>query len=97
MIPADIISLRKRFRMVTVNLQRSSSTDSGWMGDYGLGSTGGRRRARFRCIPGVAPGSENWNYAERAAGTPSKPAGAEYRTAGVAVLPAEKADAVGRR
>jgi len=59
--------------METLNLQKISIPDSGWIGDYGLGSTGAGRRREIPCIRAVAPGSENWNYAERVAGTPDRP------------------------
>ena len=37
--------------------------------------------------PGVAPGSENWNYPEKSRRHAGKAAGAEYRSAGTALLP----------
>jgi len=45
--------------------------------------------------PGVAPGSENWNYAERAAGTPSNPQVQNIVRPVLQYYPAEKANAVG--
>jgi len=55
------------------------------MGDCGLAQTGAAR-ARDPLYPGVAPGSENWNYTERAAGTPDKPQ-AQNIVGRVALLP----------
>jgi acetyl esterase/lipase len=45
--------------------------------------------------PGVAPGSENWNYAERAAGTPSLPQAQNVVRPVLLYYPAPKASAVG--
>jgi len=45
--------------------------------------------------PGVAPGSENWNYAERSAGTPDKPQAQNVVRPVLLYYPAEKAAAVG--
>jgi dienelactone hydrolase len=45
--------------------------------------------------PGVAPGSENWNYSERVAGTPDKPQAQNIVRPVLLSYPAEKANAVG--
>jgi acetyl esterase/lipase len=45
--------------------------------------------------PGVAPGSEKWNYAERSAGTPDKPQAQNVVRPVLLYYPAEKATAVG--
>jgi dienelactone hydrolase len=45
--------------------------------------------------PGVAPGSENWNYAERSAGTPDKPQAQNVVRPVLLYYPAEKANAMG--
>jgi len=45
--------------------------------------------------PGVAPGSEKWNYAEKAAGTPDKPQAQNIVRPVLLYYPAEKATAVG--
>jgi acetyl esterase/lipase len=45
--------------------------------------------------PGVAPGSENWNYPERAAGTAERPQAQNIVRPVLLYYPAEKADAVG--
>jgi acetyl esterase/lipase len=45
--------------------------------------------------PGVAPGSENWNYSERVAGTPDKPQAQNIVRPVLLYYPAEKANAVG--
>jgi acetyl esterase/lipase len=44
---------------------------------------------------GVAPGSENWKYAEKAAGTPDKPQAQNIVRPVLLYYPAEKASAVG--
>ena len=44
---------------------------------------------------GVAPGSENWNYPEKAAGTPDKPQAQNIVRPVLLYYPAEKANAVG--
>ncbi len=44
---------------------------------------------------GVAPGSENWNYPERAAGTPERPQAQNIVRPVLLYYPAEKPDAVG--
>jgi acetyl esterase/lipase len=49
----------------------------------------------FPLYPGVAPGSENWNYAERTAGTPDKPQVQNVVRPVLLYYPAEKAGAVG--
>jgi hypothetical protein len=46
--------------------------------------------------PGVAPGSENWNYPERTAGTPDRPQAQNIVRPVLLYYPAEKASAVGR-
>jgi len=45
--------------------------------------------------PGAAPGSENWNYPERAAGTPDKPQAQNIVHPVLLYYPADKATAVG--
>ncbi|SPE39522.1 putative endo-1,4-beta-xylanase B [Candidatus Sulfopaludibacter sp. SbA3] len=45
--------------------------------------------------PGVAPGSENWNYQERAAGTPDRPQAQNIVRPVLLYYPADKANAVG--
>ena len=45
--------------------------------------------------PGVAPGSENWNYPERSAGTPDRPQAQNIVRPVLLYYPAEKANAVG--
>src|SRR5947209_12582845 len=45
--------------------------------------------------PGVAPGSEKWNYPERAAGTPASPQAQNIVRPVLLYYPAEKATAVG--
>jgi dienelactone hydrolase len=45
--------------------------------------------------PGVAPGSENWNYPERVAGTPDRPQAQNVVRPVLLYYPAEKANAVG--
>ena len=45
--------------------------------------------------PGVAPGSENWNYVERTAGTPGNPQVQNVVRPVLLYYPAEKASAVG--
>ncbi len=45
--------------------------------------------------PGVAPGSENWNYAERSAGTAENPQAQNIVRPVLLYYPAEKANAVG--
>ena len=45
--------------------------------------------------PGVAPGSENWHYEERAAGTPDKPQAQNIVRPVLLYYPADKATAVG--
>jgi len=45
--------------------------------------------------PGVAPGSENWHYAEKSAGTPDKPQAQNIVRPVLLYYPAEKANAVG--
>jgi len=45
--------------------------------------------------PGPAPGSENWNYAEKAAGTPDKPQAQNIVRPVLLYYPADKANAVG--
>ena len=45
--------------------------------------------------PGVAPGSENWNYPERAVGTPSRPQAQNVVRPVLLFYPAEKSSAVG--
>lgn len=45
--------------------------------------------------PGTAPGSENWNYPERTAGTPEKPQAQNIVRPVLLYYPAEKANAVG--
>jgi len=45
--------------------------------------------------PGVAPGSENWNYTERAAGTTNRPQVQNVVRPVLLYYPAEKANAVG--
>ena len=45
--------------------------------------------------PGVAPGSENWNYPERTAGTPEKPQAQNIVRPVLLYYPADKANAVG--
>ena len=45
--------------------------------------------------PGVAPGSENWSYPERAAGTPDRPQAQNIVRPVLLYYPAEKANAVG--
>jgi len=45
--------------------------------------------------PGVAPGSQNWNYPERAAGTPDRPQAQNIVRPVLLYYPAEKANAVG--
>jgi len=45
--------------------------------------------------PGVAPGSENWHYEERAAGTPDKPQAQNIVRPVLLYYPAEKSVAVG--
>jgi dienelactone hydrolase len=45
--------------------------------------------------PGVAPGSENWNYPERAAGTPERPQAQNVVRPVLLYYPADKAQAVG--
>jgi len=45
--------------------------------------------------PGVAPGSENWNYPERVAGTPDKPQAQNIVRPVLLSYPAGKANAVG--
>ena len=45
--------------------------------------------------PGVAPGSENWNYPERVAGTPDRPQAQNIVRPVLLYYPAEKANAVG--
>ena len=45
--------------------------------------------------PGVAPGSEKWNYPERSAGTPDRPQAQNIVRPVLLYYPAEKANAVG--
>ena len=45
--------------------------------------------------PGAAPGSENWKYPERTAGTPDRPQAQNITRPVLLYYPAEKADAVG--
>src|SRR5215471_12070941 len=45
--------------------------------------------------PGVAPGSENWNYAEKVAGTPERPQAQNIVRPVLLYYPADKASAVG--
>src|SRR5271157_4882371 len=45
--------------------------------------------------PGVAPGSENWNYSERTAGTPDRPQAQNVVHPVLLYYPADKANAVG--
>ena len=45
--------------------------------------------------PGVAPGSENWNYSERSAGTADRPQAQNIVRPVLLYYPAEKANAVG--
>src|SRR5215467_3594294 len=45
--------------------------------------------------PGVAPGSENWNYPEKAAGTPDRPQAQNIVRPVLLYYPAEKSRAVG--
>jgi acetyl esterase/lipase len=45
--------------------------------------------------PGVAPGSENWNYPEKVAGTPDRPQAQNIVRPVLLCYPAEKANAVG--
>ena len=45
--------------------------------------------------PGPAPGSENWNYPEKSAGTPDKPQAQNIVRPVLLYYPAEKANAVG--
>jgi acetyl esterase/lipase len=45
--------------------------------------------------PGPAPGSENWNYAEKSAGTPDKPQAQNIVRPVLLYYPADKANAVG--
>jgi acetyl esterase/lipase len=45
--------------------------------------------------PGVAPGSENWNYAEATVGTPNRPEAQNIVRPVLLYYPAEKANAVG--
>src|SRR5215470_9917952 len=45
--------------------------------------------------PGVAPGSENWKYPEKAAGTPDRPQAQNIVRPVLLYYPAEKAKAVG--
>jgi acetyl esterase/lipase len=45
--------------------------------------------------PGVAPGSENWNYPERSAGTPDRPQAQNIVRPVLLYYPADKATAVG--
>lgn len=45
--------------------------------------------------PGVAPGSENWNYPERTAGTPNRPQAQNVVRPVLLYYPAEKSSAVG--
>jgi dienelactone hydrolase len=45
--------------------------------------------------PGVAPGSENWNYSERVAGTPDRPQAQNVVHPVLLYYPADKANAVG--
>jgi len=45
--------------------------------------------------PGPAPGSENWNYAEKTAGTPDKPQAQNIVRPVLLYYPADKANAVG--
>ena len=45
--------------------------------------------------PGVAPGSENWNYPEKAAGTPERPQAQNIVRPVLLYYPAEKSQAVG--
>jgi dienelactone hydrolase len=46
-------------------------------------------------FPGVAPGSENWNYPERTIGTPDRPQAQNIVRPRLLYYPAEKAKAVG--
>ena len=45
--------------------------------------------------PGPAPGSENWNYPEKSAGTPDKPQAQNIARPVLLYYPADKATAVG--
>src|ERR1700679_3704868 len=45
--------------------------------------------------PGIAPGSENWHYEERAAGTPDKPQAQNIVHPVLLYYPADKSRAVG--
>ena len=49
----------------------------------------------IQLYPGVAPGSEKWNYPERAAGTPASPQAQNIVRPVLMYYPAEKASAVG--
>src|SRR5207253_598300 len=82
---------RKRFRMLRVDLPKICLL-------VGLAAAGWAQPAPpAREIPlysGVAPGSENWSYAERAAGTPDKPQAQNIVRPVLLYYPAEKATAV---
>jgi len=54
-----------------------------------------RRRARDPALPGVAPGSENWNSPGEIAGTADRPQAQNIVRPVLLYYPAEKATAVG--
>ena len=49
----------------------------------------------IQLYPGVAPGSEKWNYSERVGGTPDKPQAQNVVRPVLLYYPSEKANAVG--
>src|ERR1035437_4694604 len=85
---------RKRLRMITVNLPKSSILILA-----GFAITAWAQLAPpAREIPlytGMAPGSENWNYPEKVAGTPDRPQAQNIVRPVLLYYPADKANAVG--
>src|ERR1019366_3101946 len=83
---------RKRFRMLRVDLSKTCIL-------AGLAVTGWAQPAppvrEIPLYPGVAPGSENWNYPERSAGTADRPQAQNIVRPVLLYYPAEKATAVG--
>src|ERR1035437_3331275 len=83
---------RKRFRMLRVDLPKTCIL-------AGLAVAGWAQLAppvrEIPLYPGVAPGSENWNYPERPAGPADRPQAQNIVRPVLLYYPAEKANAVG--
>src|ERR1019366_7795670 len=83
---------RKRLRMLRVNLSKicilAGLAVAGWAHPV-------PPVREIPLYPGVAPGSENWNYPERSAGTADRPQAQNIVRPVLLYYPAEKATAVG--